>query len=643
MVYNFYFVFASIVLYSGMLFSLIYKRANVTTSGKMFLGLIIMGLISAVSSILALSTQFDYIVTYVASTIYFIARAFVALCFCVYAIIITNNIHKYRKNGFLVFLLLIPFLIVFGLTVSNYFTSYVFTIEGSQLKRGIFIEYGGIYVEGTIYFLVGYLYIIKYRKFFDREQLTCLVLVFPIQGITAMVQYFLPQILVEIFASSVEGLLLMNMLERPEAAFETEIGLKKYSIFAKDVYQTMCTKEEVALVFIKIVNDVNLTQKLTYEQQLLFRKTIGQIIKETAKDFSLKGEFYWLGQGQYVTSVNGKLEQNYESFSHTLRRRLNVPVKTSFGIMDVYSNVALARCPYDIDTSEKTLSFIENFYHINGLLDDILNLANLKDKQDFEIKMNLSTIIKQAIMNETLDVYYQPIYSTKEKAFTRAEALLRLHDEKYGFISPALFLPEAERNGTIHKIGDIVFDKVCRFIASPEFERCGLEKIEVNLSVVQCMHEDLPIHLMDCIKKYNISSDKITLDITESADPYSRKMMDENIKILKELGFTFSLDDYGSGYSNIDNVSSLPLESIKVDGRNKDNANVKVMIDHSIQMIKDLKRKIVVEGIETEEMLNSYDECLCDYIQGYYFSKPLPQQDFVDFVLKENEERKEEN
>ncbi len=643
MVYNFYFVFAAAVLYAAMLFSVVYKRATVTSSGRMFLGLLVLGLISSVSAVLALSTKFGYLVTYVSSTFYFISRAFTALCFCVYIIIITDNIHKYRKHFGLVLLLMLPFLIVLGFVVSNYFTNLVFTIEENQFIRKIFITYGGIYLEGLIYFIICFIYIMKYRKFFNREKLTCLIFAFPLQITAAVVQYFFPNILVEIFATAIECLLVLSMIERSEMFYETEIGLKKYSVFAQDTYKAMTTKKEATLVFIKVVNDVNLTQKLTYEQQTIFRKTIGDIIKDTANDFSLKGEFYWLGQGQYAAALTGKQEQNFESYAMTIRRRLNVPVKTSFGIMDIYGNISLVRAPYDIDTSDKLLAFIENFYHINGVLDDVLNLSNMEDKKDFEIKMNLSTIIKQAIMNETLEVYYQPIYSTKDNAFTRAEALLRLHDERFGFIPPSLFLPEAERNGTIYKIGDIVFDSVCKFIASDDFAKCGLEKIEVNLSVVQCMHEDLPIHLMDAIKKYNVSPDKINLDITEAADPYSRKMMDENIKILKELGFSFSLDDYGTGYSNIDNVTSLPLETIKVDNinSNKDNPDVKVMIDHSIQMIKDLKRKIVVEGVETEEMLNNYEGYLCDYIQGFYFSKPLPRKDFVEFVLKENAERKQ--
>nr|MCR5231883.1 EAL domain-containing protein [Acholeplasmatales bacterium] len=483
------------------------------------------------------------------------------------------------------------------------------------------------------------IYILIYRRFFNKTEIFALVGIYPMVAITVVIEYFFSNVLIEVFASSVANLLMLNIIEKPEIIYDSELGLKKYGAFTTDSYKAMVTKKEVTLVFVKIVNEFQIIQKLNYVEQIEYRKTVGNIIKETAKDFSMKGEFYWLGQGQYSAAIQSKSDQDSESYAMTLRRRLNVPIKTNFGIMDLYSNIALARCPFDIDTSEKSTSFIENFYHIGGVLEDVLNLSNVENKKDFEIKMNLSTIIKQAIMNDSLEVYYQPIYSTKEKKFTRAEALLRLKDEKYGFIPPTLFLPEAERNGTIYKIGDIVFDSVCRFIASDDFNKCGLEKVEINLSVIQCMHEDLPIHLMDAIKRYGVSPDKINLDITETSDPYSKKMMDENIKILKELGFSFSLDDYGSGYSNMDNVSSMPVDVIKVTNNQSNNPDVQVMIDHSIQMIKDLKRKIVVEGVETEEMLNNYEGYLCDYIQGFYFSKPLPKQDFVDFVINENKSR----
>ena len=120
--------------------------------------------------------------------------------------------------------------------------------------------------------------------------------------------------------------------------------------------------------------------------------------------------------------------------------------------------------------------------------------------------------------------------------------------------------------------------------------------------------------------------------------------MEDNIKVLKELGFSFSLDDYGKGYSNLDHVTQMPVDAIKLDRSLtlSDNPEIQVMFSHSLKLIKDLKKKVVIEGVENEDILNMFETSLCDYIQGYYFSKPLPKKDFVDFLYKKKGLIKEE-
>ena len=122
------------------------------------------------------------------------------------------------------------------------------------------------------------------------------------------------------------------------------------------------------------------------------------------------------------------------------------------------------------------------------------------------------------------------------------------------------------------------------------------------------------------------------------------KMMEDNIKVLKELGFSFSLDDYGQGYSNMDNVSHMPVEMIKLDRSltASENPEMKVMFEHSLKMIRDLKKEVVIEGVETEEILSKFETSLCDYIQGYYFSKPLPKEDFISFLYEKKGIKMEE-
>ena len=220
-----------------------------------------------------------------------------------------------------------------------------------------------------------------------------------------------------------------------------------------------------------------------------------------------------------------------------------------------------------------------------------------------------------------------------------AEALLRLIDDDYGFIPPDVFIPAAEKSGAIHKIGAYVLDEVCSFIASEDFSKLNIDYIEINLSVAQCMHKELPDLVLETLNRYNVSPDKINLEITETAASYAQNIMAENIGRLNDAGVEFSLDDYGTGYSNIQRVSTLPLKIVKLDRtfvNAEDNPKMFIVLENTIKMLKDMEMEIVAEGIETEQLLNKFADMNCEYIQGYYFSKPIPKHDFIAFIANHN-------
>ena len=202
-----------------------------------------------------------------------------------------------------------------------------------------------------------------------------------------------------------------------------------------------------------------------------------------------------------------------------------------------------------------------------------------------------------------------------------------------------MFIPEAEKNGSIHKIGSFVFESVCDLIASEEFEALGLHYIEINLSVVECMREMLADEIIETLAQFGVSHDKINLEITETFAASSQKVMEENIRKLTEAGISFSLDDFGTGYSNMQSIALLPLAITKLDktfASLENNERMTVVVEHSIDLIKALQMKIVVEGVENKEMLERFSSLGCEYIQGYYFSRPLPREDFVKFIKEHN-------
>lgn len=152
----------------------------------------------------------------------------------------------------------------------------------------------------------------------------------------------------------------------------------------------------------------------------------------------------------------------------------------------------------------------------------------------------------------------------------------------------------------IHKIGKFVLEEVCRFITGEKFKNLGLEYVEVNLSVIQCMSSELSEDVRAVMERYGVSNEQINLEITETAAAYAQTTIMDNINSLTDYGIAFSLDDFGTGYSNMKRIASMPFAIVKLDKTfadiDTDDKMMKV-VKNTISMVKDMNMKIVVEGV----------------------------------------------
>lgn len=246
-------------------------------------------------------------------------------------------------------------------------------------------------------------------------------------------------------------------------------------------------------------------------------------------------------------------------------------------------------------------------------------------------------VLTKAVQEKAFDVVYQPIWSTQENRFASAEALVRLQDcGDLGFISPEIFIPMAEQHGMIGKIGSIVFEKVCSFASENRLWEKGVNYIEVNLSGMQSVDPALPAQLMSVMHKYGIQPKFINLEITETASIDGGEMLDVNMKRLRSLGCHFSMDDFGTGYSNLAKMAKVHFELVKLDksliwpafGENP--GEPMVILNSCIAMILQLGAHIVAEGVETQEQADFLTEQGVNYLQGYYYSKPISGDTFLE-------------
>ena len=180
----------------------------------------------------------------------------------------------------------------------------------------------------------------------------------------------------------------------------------------------------------------------------------------------------------------------------------------------------------------------------------------------------------------------------------------------------------------------MVLEEVCRFISQYRLKDSSLDFVEVNLSVVQCMQDKIYRQIQEVLEQYHVPPSMINLEITESAEAYSEEQLIRNMARMSLSDITFSLDDYGSGYSNVNYLVDLPFSIVKIDKyivwAAMKQVSSRRVLENTIAMFKEINLKVVAEGIENAEMMNMLTSMGADYLQGYYFSKPVPGKELVE-------------
>jgi diguanylate cyclase (GGDEF)-like protein/PAS domain S-box-containing protein len=256
-----------------------------------------------------------------------------------------------------------------------------------------------------------------------------------------------------------------------------------------------------------------------------------------------------------------------------------------------------------------------------------------------ESKVRLADDIRIAIEQRQFIVYYQPQVDTVTGAINHAEALIRWNHPERGMISPMEFIPLAEETGQIIQIGFYVLGEVLAFKRKMNLVGKGSFAIAVNVSLKQLMEKDFVERFSLLVAQSDIGQDQIIVEITESIFSESFEDIIECLNQLREKGFQIALDDFGTGYSSLSYLLRLPIHTLKIDKsfikRISMGGMSRSLINSIIEIAHNLGLKVVAEGVEEKNELDFLKEHNCDYIQGYYFSKPLPEEEFIKKITEE--------
>lgn len=553
--------------------------------------------------------------------------------YVLYIISLADTWHKLRKSVLQQFLIIAPMLFLTCLLASNTVTGAVFTVDHHTYRRGELFFL--LYIVAFFYMILGLVFLLKYRKILPGIKIASISSLVPLTLVAILVQFIYPRYVVEMFANSLSLLIITMTTQRPEELMDSRTGLGSYGAYADDIKRSFVTKKEFTLIMLNIGNFPAIQSMLAYDSSLQFLKIISAEISKICDLSKSRADIYYLDRGRFRIILSYRHRKKALEIASILTECLKTNIDINDLSIEVETHICIADCPKDIKDFTTLMSFGNNFHERNRDAGKVILASELFKQDKFDMASNIDIIIERAIQNRSFKVYYQPIFSVEKGKFSTAEALLRLIDEEYGFVPPDMFIPAAEKSGAIHRIGDFVLDEVCRFISSDRFKKLGLDYIEVNLSVAQCMHSDLADHVLETLKKYNITSDKINLEITETAVSRAQHVLHSNLEKLTKAGVSFSLDDYGTGYSNMKRVVQLPLKIVKLDKSfvdEQNNPKMWIVLQNTVKMLKDMNMEIVVEGIETEKMVEQFTNLNCDYIQGYYFSKPIPEEQFIEFI-----------
>ncbi|MBP5283298.1 MAG: EAL domain-containing protein [Treponema sp.] len=452
-------------------------------------------------------------------------------------------------------------------------------------------------------------------------------------------QIFLPAILISSVGISSMILLMFLSLENPSEYIDRETSTFNHYAF-KSVLAEFMAKSDPFTVITLGMDDTKIIESqadndIIVNLFMLVKKFISKTFRTDIYRISSTSLALIFSEKQWKTA-EGKLS--------ALEERFNDGWLVQNRSIHIRAHVNVIRCPEDFSFSEKfsdVLDFIENC----DTYSSAKGFIRMGDESARRNKLRQSAIIRlltKTIETGEIEMFYQPIYSIREKKFTNVEALVRLRDDKsLGYVSPEEFIPLAERNALIMPLSSLIFNRIFKFMHDTEIDKKGVHHMEVNLSGLQSVDTEFPVLMKDLLTKYAINPENVNLEVTESIAITSGYMLKKNMDELRKFGCSFSMDDFGTGYSNLSQISKVDFEVIKIDKsllwpcfqKNAgDTGNAKILLETMINMILQMGRKIVVEGIETKEQFDYLASLGVNYAQGYYFSRPVPENAYLKFL-----------
>ncbi|TOC11975.1 GGDEF-domain containing protein [Vibrio parahaemolyticus] len=299
-------------------------------------------------------------------------------------------------------------------------------------------------------------------------------------------------------------------------------------------------------------------------------------------------------------------------------------------------SVGMSVFPDDGDNAEQLLACADMaMYRVKQDGRDAFCFYNHNMNQDLQRYLDLESRLRNAISNQLLEMYYQPIIELKSGKIVGAEALMRWNDEKFGFVNPEEFISIAEKNGLIHQLGEFAIQQACYQAA--QWQSISPLFVSVNFSSVQFRYCDrLLAFIRQSLEESGLPAEQFDVEVTESLLFNHDDELVDMLDNLRALGTKLTIDDFGTGYSALSYLQKFPFDRLKIDRSFMQNVfendSDRELVNVIIAMAKALRLKIVAEGIEEQRHVDYLNELNCEFGQGFHYSRPVPAKEFEQLL-----------
>lgn len=400
--------------------------------------------------------------------------------------------------------------------------------------------------------------------------------------------------------------------------------------------------QKLALFFLDVDNFRSIKDSLGYD---IGDGLLQAIAKRLSINFSNKRNLLArLGSDQFTIMIDQiDTQNNIDDEARRILALLAQPFSIQENEIRTTASIGISIYPEDGENAESLLKFAGIARHqAKEIGSNTFSYYTLAMNTEIVAKRTMEVHLREAIANKELFVYYQPKVDIKTRKIVGAEALLQWINPELGRVSPALFIPLAEQTGLIISIGNWILREAC--VQTKKWHDQGFKdfSIAVNLSAYQFKMGDIAEQVASALWDSKLNAHFLELELTESLvmDNIEKSLL--MLRVLKSMGIKISIDDFGTGYSSLSSLRKFPVDYLKIDQsfiRNIEHAN-KALDDGAIittilALAKQLKFKVIAEGVETEAQFNFLHKEGCDLIQGYLFGKNLPENEFTA-LLTEN-------